>query len=530
MMHSWTQFFRRVPRGIWIAFAIIVLYFASRFLALNALPVFADEAIYIRWAQLIFQDEKYLFFSVNDGKPPLYIWSLLPALNIWSDPVFAGRAVSVLIGGLQLGILWLILKTLKANVVTRYAGVAILLLTPFWFFHQRMALMDGLLTLGLSVAWLGLIQLDQLKLSLQPSKLITKTSISAITLTAVGWGMALWTKTPALFFAPLFVLWAFGSEDLWKKRFAPAVLLPRLLVFGAAGVAGLAIFALLRLAPAFGSLFGRSTDFTYTFAELLQGEWRWSINNFPKVLGWLSTYLRPELLSLSLFSLLFSEKKWLHAKILLSAFIWAFPLLLLGKVLHARYFLPMSPFITVSAALFFGEVWEILKKYRDNLYIMGTFFVLILFFLVGCLRFIFFSYLSPSMTPFVLDDRVQYLTEWSSGHGIAEVRDSLLERSRQGLRTTVVTEGSFGTLPDGLLLYFDRRPEIANLRIEGLAQYPVKFIPEWVRTEAATTETWLVVNSHRLDLNPETDGLELIARYPRPYGAPDLQVYRIQPE
>jgi len=190
----------------------------------------------------------------------------------------------------------------------------------------------------------------------------------------------------------------------------------------------------------------------------------------------------------------------------------------------------MAPFLTVSAALFFGEVWEILKKYRDNLYVTGAFFLLILFFVIGCLRFILFSFFSPSMTPFVLDDRVQYLTEWSSGHGIAEVRDLLFERSRQGLRTTVVTEGSFGTLPDGLLLYFDRKPEIANLRIEGLAQYPVKFLPDWVRTEAETTETWLVVNSHRLELDPETSGLELIARYPRPYGAPDLQVYRIQPE
>lgn len=530
MMHSWTQFFRRLPQGVWIALGVGALYFLSRFLFLNALPVFADEAIYIRWAQLIFQDSKYLFFSVNDGKPPLYIWSLLPALKLFSDPVFAGRTVSILVGALQLAVIWQILRTLQANLVSRLTGVAIVLLIPFWFFHQRMALMDGLLTLGLSLSWLGLLQLDTMPASLLPKNLLTKSSLLAVALTAVGWGVALWTKTPALFFAPVFVIWALGSQELLQKRLSLSLLLPRLVLFGTAGILGLTIFALLRIAPAFGSLFGRSTDFTYTFAELLQGEWRWSIYNFPKVLGWLSTYMRPELLSLSLFALLFSEKKWLQTKILLSALVWAFPLLLLGKVLHARYFLPMAPFLTVSAALFFGEVWEILKKYRDNLYLMGAFFLLILFFFIGCLRFVFFSYFSPSQIPFVLDDREQYLTEWSSGHGIAEVRDMLLDRSRRGLRTTVVTEGSFGTLPDGLLLYFDGRPEIANLRIEGLAQYPVKFIPEWVRTESATTETWLVVNSHRLELDPQTNGLELIARYPRPYGAPDLQVYRIHPE
>ena len=101
----------------------------------------------------------------------------------------------------------------------------------------------------------------------------------------------------------------------------------------------------------------------------------------------------------------------------------------------------------------------------------------------------------------------------------------------QGEYITVVTEGSFGSLPDGLLLYFDRLPEIQSVRIEGLAQYPVKTIPDWVWEEAADHTTWLVVNEHRFAVSPEAkELLHLEATFPRPYGGPSLQVYELRPE
>jgi hypothetical protein len=48
-----------------------------------------------------------------------------------------------------------------------------------------------------------------------------------------------------------------------------------------------------------------------------------------------------------------------------------------------------------------------------------------------------------------------------------------------------------------------------------------------VKQEAKDHETWLVVNQHRMEV-PE-DQVELLARYERPYGAPELRVYRIKP-
>lgn len=523
------RFWKKFPLKLWVTVCAIFLYFATRLLSLTSLPVFADEAIYIRWAQLLMSDRAYLFFSLNDGKPPLFIWSLVPFLSFLPDPLLASRLVSVLVGFLQMIVLWLIVKRLGGSRSAQVATLAITLLAPFWFFHQRMALMDGLLTLGLSLSLLGLIEIDGVEQKKSFRLIKVMTWLPPILLAGLGWGLALLTKTPALFFAPVFGLWTILASGFLQKKALFRHTLNRFFLFGLAGFLGLLVFALLRISPAFGSLFGRSTDFTYSVNELLQGEWRSTLGNYPKVLGWLSTYLRPELISLTLFAVVFSKQRLLHAKLLLSALLWALPLLILGRVLHARYFLPLAPFFTVSAALFAGEVWQVLQKQKENLYFVTTVALITIFFVIGSLRFLFFAFFSPSQIPFVLDDREQYLTEWSSGHGISQIRDRLFARANKNEKTVVVTEGSFGTLPDGLLLYFYNRPEVEFVRIDGLAQYPVTKIPEWVRQEAQTNETWLVVNEHRLALDPDNAQLELLDEYPRPYGAPSLQLYKISP-
>src|SRR5690606_22648094 len=110
-------------------------------------PVFADEAIYIRWAQLLNQDQAYLFFSINDGKPPLFIWLTALVLNFGTNPLWQARLVSVIIGWLQLIVSDRILKTLGGSEVSRLIQAILIILLPFWFFHHRMALMDSLLVL-----------------------------------------------------------------------------------------------------------------------------------------------------------------------------------------------------------------------------------------------------------------------------------------------------------------------------------------------------------------------------------------------
>lgn len=528
MKSQFLLIWQKYSNKYWLVVLVVgLIYLFTRLFNLLSLPVFADESIYIRWAQLMRHDSIYLFFSLNDGKPPLFIWLVAGLLSFVANPLFAGRLVSVLAGLIQLWVGDHILQELKANRLARAVQALVIVITPFWFFHHRMALMDSLLVLVLSISWWGLLRLDS-SFSKNRSLSWRKVVVNSL-VTGFGWGLALLTKTPALFFAPVIVGWAYAGRFAdwteYKNQATWRLFVRRTLGFGLAGLSGLALFGLLKIHPAFGSLFTRSNDFTFTISELLSGEWRVTIDNLGRALSWLSTYLRPEFMSLPFIALLVSRRRTLHWRILAGAGLLALPFIVFGRTVHPRYYLPTAPFLTASGALLVSEIWRQVKKYQ-NTNIQLVFWLLVLSFLIGSLRFMFLSWFTPDQTPFVLADRSQYLTEWSSGHGINEVRDLMIEEVRDGDRLTVVTEGSFGTLPDALLMYFDNRPEIKYLRIEGLAQYPVKSIPDWVWEEADDHQTWLVVNANRMEVQDER--LKLKAQYPRPYGAPELQVYELQ--
>src|SRR3989338_8000135 len=73
-----------------------LLTFITRVINLDAIPIFTDEAIYIRWAQIGLADPAHRFISLTDGKQPLFTWLMYPVLMVFSDPLIAGRFVSVL--------------------------------------------------------------------------------------------------------------------------------------------------------------------------------------------------------------------------------------------------------------------------------------------------------------------------------------------------------------------------------------------------------------------------------------------------
>ena len=77
---------------------IFIIFFALRLINLNGLPVFVDEAIYIRWAQIMRSEATLRFLPLQDGKQPLFMWSMIPMFKVFADPVIAGRVLSVLAG------------------------------------------------------------------------------------------------------------------------------------------------------------------------------------------------------------------------------------------------------------------------------------------------------------------------------------------------------------------------------------------------------------------------------------------------
>ena len=89
------DFLSRHKLEFFVLALLVILYLASRFYSILALPIFTDEAIYIRWAQIAKQDANWRFISLTDGKQPMFIWMMMISLRFIQDPLLAGRVVSV---------------------------------------------------------------------------------------------------------------------------------------------------------------------------------------------------------------------------------------------------------------------------------------------------------------------------------------------------------------------------------------------------------------------------------------------------
>ena len=72
-------------KTILILLTICLLFLVSRIWNLTSLPVFGDEAIYVRWSQIIKSVDSLRFIPQTDGKQPLYMWFTALNLKFFSE-------------------------------------------------------------------------------------------------------------------------------------------------------------------------------------------------------------------------------------------------------------------------------------------------------------------------------------------------------------------------------------------------------------------------------------------------------------
>jgi 4-amino-4-deoxy-L-arabinose transferase-like glycosyltransferase len=481
------------------------LYFLTRLVNLTLLPVFADEAIYIRWAQLMNQDfTRWVFYPLQDGKPPLHMIIVAQFLPWFTEPLFASRLVSVVFGSINVILLYRLTRILGGGTFAGFLAALLYIILPFSLFHDRMGLIDTMFVTWLIVSFIGFLQLTY------------SSQKRWILLAATGYGLALCTKTPALFFMPVYMLLYIVQIRLKKTGIPAKSLLVR---FFAAGILGFLLFLVLKTSPVFPSLFSRSSDFTVSPGQLIAGEWQQIPINLEKTGRWLATYLTGGVLAVLALGMVVGAKEskrnyWM----LLLGLVFLLPFILFARVYASRYIFPVVLFILPLTALVLEHWW---REDRRRLAVMALV-------LIGVQSTWFGAPLitKPEMTPFVREDVEQYLTSWSAGYGIPQVRDFISEKAKTG-KIVVATEGFFGTLPDGLLMYFDLSPLIANIEIFGVGQ-PIRGLDEQVQALANTTETYLLVNEHRLEFDTSVC-CQIVAAYERPRQGPALLLLRVLP-
>jgi 4-amino-4-deoxy-L-arabinose transferase-like glycosyltransferase len=483
------KFWKEWKWAILASVAILVLGLALRLYRVTLLPVFADEAIYIRWAQVMGAEPTLRFLPLSDGKQPLFMWILMFYVRRLSDPLFAGRILSVFSGlGTTIGI-FAVSHLLFKNKLVSLISSLIWAISPFSFLFDRMALVDSML--AMFSVWTMFFAL-----------LTSKTKrLDMAMITGFFLGGALLTKSPAIF-----ILLLIPTTWIFVKRWGGVFKLLLLLVV--TYLIGYGMYNILRLGPNFHLISSRNADYVLPISHLWTNFKDPFIFHVQEVFkDWFIKMGPWPILILGVFGLTTSFKKYWKEKLLLLSW-FLFPILVqseYAKVFTVRYILYTLPFFFILAASSFLETRKAIRTIAITALVLfiGTSFI-----------FDFYLLTDPAKAKLPNSERSGYLEEWTAGDGIKEIADFLRYQSLtiNHQRIVVGTEGFFGTLPDGLQMYLNDVPQITVIGT-GL---DFKEIPQsLMESKKFGNKTYLVVNKSRFLGNPDKLGLELVAAYPK---------------
>lgn len=498
------------------AFVLILGYFLIRLPNLTLQPIFADEAIYIRWAQVMKAEPTLRFLPVSDGKTPLWMWILMPVLKFIEDPLLAGRLLSVLCGSLTLlGVLFLGWKYF--NVRTALWAGLLIVITPYIVFFDRMALVDSFLAAFSLWSLIGALLLVEYK----------RLDVAMILGGVLGGGWL--TKTPGLFSVlslPLAVI----SFKAWRKNRFEVYRILGLMVVSI--VIAVGFYNILRLGPGFDALSSRNGDYihppTHLFTSPLDPfipHLRDLVDWFPKFLTW------PILLSV------FGGVFWTFYKrnrVALVILAWSlFPLLVemaLLRTFTTRYILFTIPPLLFLGGWFIGEGIElikgnkVLKDIKEIQALKGIIEVaVVILFLLFTMSFNYKLWVSPETANLPRESRRGYFEDWTAGVGLKEIAE-FLKNEAQTKKVVVGTAGAFGTLPDGLYIYLDKTPNISVM--SGKASVSAE-----LRKAARDNEAYFVASKSQYR-QPEND-LVLVKEFKKVKGSEIEQdamlLYKVSP-
>ena len=470
--------------------AILLIAFGLRLYNLTLVPVFVDEAIYIRWSQIMINESTLRFIPLSDGKQPFFMWATMAPLKLFSDPLFAGRFVSVLAGmGTLIGVFavsYYLFRSQKAALLASFVYA----ISPFTVFFDRLALVDSMLSLfGIWTFFFALITFETKRLDMAM-------------ITGFILGLAALTKSPALFFALLLPSIAIFTikKPLHLIKLVGLLFVIYLIAF--------CMYNILRLGPNFHLLSLRNYDYVYPYVHIFEKP----LDPFKGHIGGIWNYF-VLLLPLPAFFLALEAAavnfKSNFKKIILLTIWSAFPILVMAeysKVVTARYIFFVIPYIFILASSAFLAKGKWVMKLAV-LTVVG-FFAFSLFFDAKLLT-------NPAEAPLPHGERNGYLEEWTAGQGIFEVANFIKEEHGKNPTKKIVvgTEGYFGTLPNGLEMYLEG---VDNVVVIGVGLGIREIHPSLKESKEAGNKTYLLVNQSRLSEDPDKIGLKLISSYPKP--------------
>lgn len=503
-----------------VGLGILVVAAILRTTNLTLLPIFGDEAIYIRWSQVMNVVPSLRFLPLFDGKQPGFMWVLMFLVNRFSDPLFVGRLTSVFYGvGTLVGIFILTYYLFRSRKIALIASL-FWAISPYAVFFDRLALVDSMLAMfGVWTLVFGAITAKTLRLDFAM-------------LTGFALGGALLTKSPATFFVIMlpstWMLSKWPNREKKQRADMPELIhLSKLvLLYAVTLVIAYGMYNILRLGENFHLVSSRNLDYIYPTSHLWTNPLNPLISHLSETYDWL-WMMGPSVLVVFVLLTLFAQIKRVGMKFDLKEkidfrkmkrpnpevallFVWSvFPLVitcLYAKVFTTRYIFFSLPTIYIFASLIFYYLYskrELLKK----VLIFG-----LILYIIQSLQINHLLLTNPEDAPLPRVIRSGYLEEWTSGTGIKQVADYIRSEYHKDPDKKIIvgTEGYFGTLPDGLQIYLNDLPDITVIGT-GL---DFKEVPQsLVESKQFGNKTYFVVNSSRLAVDYQELNLQLIDSY-----------------
>jgi hypothetical protein len=427
-----------------ISFIVIAaLYFFLRLLFITNFPIFTDEAIYIRWAQIAMRDANWRFISLTDGKQPLFVWAAMIIMKFIQDPIFAGRLVSVISGFFTMLGLWFLSIELFKNKKAAFITTIIYVFYPFAQVLDRMGLYDSMV--GTFYVWALYFSV----------LLVRKTRLDIAYTLGFLIGGGILTKSTNFFSIYLlpFTLLIF---DWTKSKIFPRIVRLGLLVIFAVVIAQI-FYSILRLSPLFGMIDTKTATFVYPFSEWIRDPFLHIISNAKALSSWLVSYLGISYIILIILSFFFLRKFTREKILLFLYFLTPFvALIIFGKAIFPRFIFFMSLPLLCLAGL---GLWAIMSSLNKKLLGVIIFLIFIFYPAFVSLQFAY----DPVHAAIAQTDSTQYVNGWTAGWGVKE-SVLFLESEAKDKKIFVATEGTFGLMPASLELYLVQNK---NITIKG---------------------------------------------------------------
>lgn len=501
---------------------------------LSSLPIFTDEAIYLRWAADIWDQRTFvsLFIPImDDGKQPLHIWLAMLAMRLFEDPLIGGRMVSVVAGvascfGVGMAGRWLAGSSAGLIAALLYAVV------PFTLVFDRMALADSLLNAASIWAF-------ALSIFVASRASDRRWAVVAGLGAGLALGAALWTKLTALFIVPVPALCLLLVGRPARRSDAAIG------VAAGYGVLGFMAFLLTQVPDAENQL---KLVQTHAFSPTDLGSrpigslpvntwvtrageyWSWIELYLPAPLHWIALAgipwglwrrTRPTLLlagtwavvvipSVVFASLAFTTRYVVHS---------VFPLLILAAILLA--------WTTEWILTWLGQQRLVACRPAAAILLSGS---LVAAVVARSILFDLDFTRDPRSVTLAATDRGQYVEGWPSGYGFAEALELVVTRAGALGGTVFVISDHFQGLPrDGLSLYLRGLPGVRHY-VDGHIPWGGKGLVEaWSPHQVPL----IVVRNDGRYKQDEFEKLvpeaKLLGVFWKPTGRDSFRVYEIEP-